>query len=1050
VELKDLITGAQEAMDQGDFRLAIAAGEHALVGYDACLAAHRMLGEAYLERGDQQTAISHFERTLAVDPLNVVARLGLGVASEETRRYEDAYGHYLNAWETNPALDQVRDELVRLRGVLNVEGRLHPTRAGLAGIHARCGQFSRAAVEWRAVLSLEPDSSRARTALAELLWRQGDDVGAVAAAREALRGCPENARALLILADVEKRRNGATAADLIQRLAQVDPTGEIVESMRYWRSDVDLDGLVAESALIDSFDFESNRSKQTSGLSRKGITSGLAASQMAAPDLWDTLVHDLVNGVPSKPAPTLATGVEPFSWADGTPAAVPAASAPEPTAAESAPPAVENKPADSDIFPELASMDESVDTGAEVPAIPTANPPVEAEDDILSLFSRTDAAIPDISIPSANAAATMEDLDLDLVPFSLDEITGVVAPSHEVDDAALAATFGVAPEPLPEPPAAPATPVMPAIPEEPVAATAAPEPYVDPYVAADGRIDLTAGWDTLDRVLAAATPGATNDGGFDALIAELGVDGVVPFDGAVESQDEDAWSPFSEVDFDVPVAEAPVRDEPFDVAIDRSVPDATGVALDLSEVEALDINTFVAPEAVAVPQNDPEPQPEPERHPVMGSDIVAGIPLPEPSGYTQLLRNIDEESLLDHEGDDELDPFANPDATGEPLAFDELIEVTSSDGTGPLAPIAAEPAEIDLAAELDFSRTDLEAAMPQVDAAPLDLGFDGIEPFDAGGFDLGTANESESGFEQALPFAGPYSEPAVSDLPPAAELAEVVPFAFDDGSLNGADGAPVDFSELDVAPEPMHFAPPPAAEPEPLLFEAPAAAQFEYTGPVAEVEVESPPADTWFDGEDPVEMAAEAAEAPADGQPADLLVADVEIAEPVEPVLAPIGIRSVSWPQFVGQTSELIDRPTEGGSLFARIAAQKEALIEMGVVATGKRLMPVPQVAEPAVAVLEPAVAVAEPLIATPEPPAAVNAEAEEQIRSDLMSMRVRLIEDESSAREIADTLEEAIGGGLQSPLALRVLGEAYLKLGMVERAAAQFRQAMLTRRRGG
>jgi hypothetical protein len=37
----------------------------------------------------------------------------------------------------------------------------------------------------------------------------------------------------------------------------------------------------------------------------------------------------------------------------------------------------------------------------------------------------------------------------------------------------------------------------------------------------------------------------------------------------------------------------------------------------------------------------------------------------------------------------------------------------------------------------------------------------------------------------------------------------------------------------------------------------------------------------------------------------------------------------------------------------------------------------------------------------------------------------------------------------VQTPLALRVLGEAYLKLGMVERAAAQFRQAMLTRRRG-
>ncbi|HEX3304393.1 MAG TPA: tetratricopeptide repeat protein [Thermomicrobiales bacterium] len=1038
MELKDLITGAQEAMDQGDFRLAIAAGEHALVGYDACLSAHRMLGEAYLERGDQQTAIGHFERTLAIDPLNVVARLGLGVASEETRRYEDAYGHYLCAWETNPALDQVRDELVRLRGVLNVEGRLHPTRAGLAGIHARCGQFGRAAGEWRAVLSLEPDSSRARTALAELLWRQGDDAGASAAAREALRGCPENARALLILADVEKRRNGPTAADLIQRYSQVDPAGEIVETMRHWRSDVDLDDLLAGAALIDTFDFESNRSRQTSGLSRKGITSGLATSQMAAPDLWDTLVQDLANGVPSKPAPTLATGVEPFSWADGAPPAELASPAAEPPAQ----PVVATKPADSDIFPELASMDAFVVPDVEETAAPEVDQPVEPEDDLLSIFSRTDAAIPDVSIPSADAAAPSDDFDFDLVPFSLDELTGVVAPSHEVDDAALAATFGVAADPLPEPPAAPVAPVPPVIPEEPVVAAAAPEPYVDPFVSADGRIDLTAGWDTLDRVLEAATPGASGEGGFDALIAELGVDGVVPFDGAVESADEDAWSPFSDVDFDVPVAGAPVRNEPFDIVIDPSVPDATGETLDLSDVEALDINTFVAPE--------PEPVAEQRQEPALGSDILAGIPLPEPSGYTQLLRNVDEETLPDHAGDDEIDPFANPDATGEPLAFDELIGVTSSDGTGPLAPIAAEPAEVDLAAELDFSRTDLSSAVPQVDAEPFDFGIDGVEPFDTGGFDLAATIESESAYGQVRPFSEPEPEPAVSDLPLAAELADIVPFAFDDGSLNGVDGSPVDFSELDVAPEPMLFAPPAVAEPEPILFEEAEPAQFEYEAPAAELEVESPPADTWFDGEEPVEVAAELDEASVDDEPEDLLVAEVDMAEPIEPILAPVGIRSVSWPQFVGQTSELIDRPVEGGSLFARIAAQKEALVEMGVVATGRRLIPIPQVTEPAVAVLEPVIAIAEPVVKPPEPPVAAAAEAEEQIRIDLMGMRVRLIEDESSAREIADTLEEAIAGGLQSPLALRVLGEAYLKLGMVERAAAQFRQAMLTRRRGG
>ena len=920
MELKDLITGAQAAMDQGDYRLAIAAGAHALVGYDACLVAHRMLGEAYLERGDQQTAISHFERTLAIDPLNVVARLGLGVASEETRRYEDAYGHYLCAWETNPALDQVRDELVRLRGVLNVEDRLHPTRAGLAGIHTRCGQFTRAAGEWRAVLSLEPDSSRARTALAEIFWRQGDDAGAAAAAREALRGWPENARALLILADIEKRRNGPTAADLAQRYGQVDPTGEIAESMRYWRSDVDLDGIVAESALIDGFDFESNRSKQTNGLSRKGITSGLAASQMAAPDLWDTLVQDLVNGVPSKPGQTLATAVEPFAWADGPAAAEPAASAP---IAEPAQPPAADKPADSDIFPELASMDADTDAPTDVVA-PVVEQIATPADDILSLFGHGTAAIPDVSIPilimlrlTTILSSTSSRSRWTRSPVSLRPVTRSTTPHLLRRSGQRSLRF-----PRSHRPVVPPAPVVPA---EPVVAAAAPEPFVDPFVAADGRIDLTAGWDTLDRVLEAATPGAGSEGGFDALIAELGVDGVVPFDGAVESADEDAWSPFSEVDFDVPVAEVPVRDEPLDAVIDLSVPDASGNALDLSEVEALDINTFVAPESEPKPQSS------------LGSDILAGIPLPEPSGYTQLLRNVDEETLPDHGADDEIDPFANPDASGAPLAFDELIEVTSSDGTGPLAQPATEAAEIDLAAELDFSRTDLESAMPQVDAAPYDLGMDGIEPFDMAGFGQVAEVEPETAFAQPMPFAEPPPQPAVGDLPFVAELGDLVPFAFDDGASEGADSASVDFTELDVAPEPMLFAPPVVAESEPLIFEEPVAAQM-----VAE----SPPADTWFDdgAEDSVEVAAELVDSPTDDEAGDLLAAELDLPEPVEPLLAPIGIRSVSWPQFIGQTSELIDRPTEGGSLFARIAAQKEALIEMGVVATGKRLMPVPQV----------------------------------------------------------------------------------------------------------
>ena len=58
------------------------------------------------------------------------------------------------------------------------------------------------------------------------------------------------------------------------------------------------------------------------------------------------------------------------------------------------------------------------------------------------------------------------------------------------------------------------------------------------------------------------------------------------------------------------------------------------------------------------------------------------------------------------------------------------------------------------------------------------------------------------------------------------------------------------------------------------------------------------------------------------------------------------------------------------------------------------------------------------------------------------------MIEEEHSAGEVARTLESKLKHGRTDPLAARVLGEAYLRLGKTDQAAAQFRQAMLARGR--
>ena len=121
-----------------------------------------------------------------------------------------------------------------------------------------------------------------------------NDHAAAVAAREALRGCPENARALALLADLERRRNGTNLDEFSQRYLAADPTGDVIAVLAPWRNDADFVFLQGKSLSISDFDFAANASRDTGALSGKRIaTASLAASQIAAPDLWDNLVRDL-------------------------------------------------------------------------------------------------------------------------------------------------------------------------------------------------------------------------------------------------------------------------------------------------------------------------------------------------------------------------------------------------------------------------------------------------------------------------------------------------------------------------------------------------------------------------------------------------------------------------------------------------------------------------------------------------------------------------------------------------------------------------------------
>jgi hypothetical protein len=248
--------------------------------------------------------------------------------------------------------------------------------------------------------------------------------------------------------------------------------------------------------------------------------------------------------------------------------------------------------------------------------------------------------------------------------------------------------------------------------------------------------------------------------------------------------------------------------------------------------------------------------------------------------------------------------------------------------------------------------------------------------------------------------------------------------------------AAVDFSEVNEAPfDPAHY----SGVPDLAALHDPTRAAM--TPPVAEDYA----LDAMFDeAEIDLGALAESLEPPLEVvAETDDAMSVAEAAVEPEDEIAP----TRSWPAFVGMTSELMDHRSRGG-LFDRLRAEKDALLEAGLVTVQAGIAPQSQTlgaATPAPVMSQPVantVAVKSPALAV------ISANEPPDHGLNLALLRDRLLESETAAREVADQLEAVVSRGTSDAALMRALGEAYLKLGMSEQAAAQFRRAMLARRR--
>lgn len=227
--LRELLETAQAALEEGRHKEATAACRHVLREYPDSITAMRLLGESYLEAGRPAEVARAFERVLACDPFNVLARVGLGVLAEDRGDHEHAIAQFRLAWEADPVLPQLRSELVRLyRKRYGVGGRLRLSRVSLANLHARNGELPRAIRQFQLLHSEEPGRSDVTIGLAQVLWRHDDAGEAEGLCRTLLATRPALIRPLLVLAALlgDLAQGDAAAAEsdaLLEQARAIDP-----------------------------------------------------------------------------------------------------------------------------------------------------------------------------------------------------------------------------------------------------------------------------------------------------------------------------------------------------------------------------------------------------------------------------------------------------------------------------------------------------------------------------------------------------------------------------------------------------------------------------------------------------------------------------------------------------------------------------------------------------------------------------------------------------------------------------------------------------------
>ena len=116
-DTSSLIVAARQAALEHRFKEAAVCASTVLERAPTCLPALRILAWSQLELGDED-ALTTFERCAAHDPEDALSYVGQAIWYQQRRRDDEAIGHWVRAWELDPANQAIRRALVKLTGEL--------------------------------------------------------------------------------------------------------------------------------------------------------------------------------------------------------------------------------------------------------------------------------------------------------------------------------------------------------------------------------------------------------------------------------------------------------------------------------------------------------------------------------------------------------------------------------------------------------------------------------------------------------------------------------------------------------------------------------------------------------------------------------------------------------------------------------------------------------------------------------------------------------------------------------------------------------------------